>query len=183
MPAHAGPSRRPSGRPVPRSALPRWLLVVGLLNVLLLPACTTGREAATAPRIHLDRQTVAVMTAVNEEEAERLRLTLLRGDPPPASAHLVSIGELSQSNPTLGHVASKLMDCEISRPIAPTDAQTSTGYLVLQRGGSPDQPCYGSVSEDDHESWSDKAGELLLGLLMIGVVGFLVAAPFIFHVF
>jgi len=157
------------------------LLILPL--VLLLSACSTGREAASAPRVILDRQTVAVMTAVNAEEADRLRLSLLRGEPPPPSAQLISIDELNRSNPALGRVAVQLADCEISPPIPPMDAQTSSGYLVLQRGGDPDHPCHGSVVAADQESWTDKAGELLIGVLVIGVVGFLAAAPFIFHVF
>jgi hypothetical protein len=157
--------------------------LVCLPVVLLLSACSTGREAATAPRLILDRQTVAIMTAANAEEADRLRLSLLRGQPPPSSAQLISIDELNRSNPTLGNVAAQLADCEISPPLPPTDTQTSSGYLVLQRGGDPEQPCHGSVIAADQESWTDKAGELLVGVLVIGMVGFLAAAPFIFHIF
>jgi len=160
---------------------------LGMMSALLLTmACSTGREAA-APRIRLDQQTVAVMTAVNSEEAERLRLTLLRGQLLPPSAQLYSIDELVRSNPALGKVAAQLMDCEVSRVIPPptpsTGAQSGTGYLVLQRGGDPDQPCHGPVNDADRESWADKAGELVIGLLMIGVTGFLAAVPFLFHIF
>jgi hypothetical protein len=155
-------------------------------TILLTVACSTGREAA-APRIRLDQQTVAVMTAVNFEEAERLRLTLLRGQLIPPSAHLYSIDELDRSNPALGKIAARLTNCEISQVIPPptpsTGAQRETGYLVLQRGGDPDQPCHGSLNDADDESWSDKAGELVIGLLVICVTGFLAAVPFIFHVF
>ncbi|MBI3621768.1 MAG: hypothetical protein HY208_06225 [Nitrospirae bacterium] len=165
----------------------RRALCLLLPGLLLLTACATTTHSGEAPRALLDQQTVAVMTAVNAEEAERLRLSLLRGQPLPASAQFFSIDGLTQANPTLGKLAAQLGDCEISRPIPPPippmDRQTSTGYLVLQRGGDPDRPCHGSVSAADQESWTDKAGELLLGLLMVGVVGFLVAAPFIFHVF
>jgi len=136
-----------------------------------------------APRLVLDRNSVAVMTALNAEEADRLRLSLLRGQPPPPSAQIFLIDDLNRSNPVLGKVAAQLADCEISPPIPPTDAQTSSGYLVLQRGGDPDQPCHGSVSASDQEAWTDKAGQLLVGVLLIGVVGFMVAAPFIFHIF
>jgi hypothetical protein len=156
---------------------------LGLLGFMLLAACSTTRDATDAPRARLDQHTVAVMTTVNAEEAQRLRLELLRGQPPPPSAQLFSIDELIRTNPTLGKLASQLADCEISRPIRPTDQQTSTGYLVLQRGGDPDRPCHGSVSAADQESWTDMAGELLLGLLLVGVAGFLAAAPFIFHIF
>jgi hypothetical protein len=182
MPVHAG--LFPDA--VLRRRIPHYL---GMVSVILLTAaCSTGKEAAMAPRIRLDQQTVAVMTAVNVEEAERLRLSLLRGQPPPPSAHLVSIEELVRSDPALGKLAAQLMDCEISRPIPPptpsTNAQTSTGYLVLQRGGDPDQPCHGEPSMGDQMvQWSDMAGELLIGLLAIGVTGFLAAAPFIFHIF
>ncbi|MBI3620887.1 MAG: hypothetical protein HY208_01670, partial [Nitrospirae bacterium] len=161
-------------------------LCLGLSGIILFAAaCTTTKHAGEALRALLDQQTVAVMTAVNAEEAERLRLSLLRGQPLPASAQLFSIDGLTQANPALGKLAAQLGDCEISRPIPPPippmDRQISTGYLVLQRGGDPDRPCHGAVSAADQESWTDKAGELLLGLLMVGVVGFLVAAPFIFH--
>lgn len=159
------------------------LFLSSLPVVLLLSACSTGREAATAPRIRLDQQTVAVMTAVNAEEADRLRLSLLRGQPPPPSAQLFSIDELARSNQVLGKMAAQLADCEISPTIPPTDAQTSTGYLVLQRGGDPDQPCHGSVNDADHESWADKAGEVVVGLLVICVAGFMAAAPFLLHIF
>jgi len=157
--------------------------LVLLTLIPLAAACSTTKHAGEAPRALLDQQTVAVMTTVNAEEAERLRLSLLRGQPLPTSAQLFSIDGLSQANPALGKLAAQLGDCEISRPIPPTDRQTSTGYLVLQRGGDPDRPCHGSVSAADQESWTDKAGEVLLGLLMVGVIGFLAAAPFIFHVF
>jgi hypothetical protein len=193
MPAHAGPSSRPR-RPVRFGALTRLIrpiqlaLVFGVLTILLLPACSTTRGTTEGPRFRLDRQTIAVMSAANEEEAERLRLELLRGQPPPPSAHLVSIEELVRTNPALGNVAAQLMDCEVSRtiapPVAPTDAQTGTDYLVLQRGGDPDQPCHGEANMGDQIAhWGDKAGELLVSLLAIGVAGFLAAAPFIFHIF
>jgi hypothetical protein len=175
----------------PDVAFRRRISRLGILSAILLAivcstgACSTGKEAA-APRIHLDHQTVAVMTEVNPEEAERLRLSLLRGQPLPPSAQLFSIEDLDRTNPALGKVAAQLMDCEISRVIPPaassTDARNSTGFLVLQRGGDQDQPCHGSAN-DDQESWADKAGELMVGLLVIGVAGFLAAAPFIFHVF
>jgi hypothetical protein len=58
------------------------------------------------------------------------------------------------------------------------------GYRVLQRGGDPDQPCHGEASMGDQiAQWGDKAGELLVSLLVIGVTGFLIAVPFIFHIF
>jgi hypothetical protein len=159
-------------------------LCLGLSGIIFFTAaCSTTKHAGEAPRTILDQQTVAVMITANAEEAERLRLSLLRGQPLPPSAQLFSIEGLTQADPTLGKLASQLADCEISRPIAPANRQTSTGYLVLQRGGDPDRPCHGSVSAADEESWSDKAGALLLGLLMVGVAGFLIAAPFIFHVF
>jgi hypothetical protein len=174
------------------AAIRRRILCPGIPSAILLAivcstgACSTGKEA-TAPRLHLDHQTVAVMTEVNPEEAERLRLTLLRGQPLPPSAQLFSIEDLVRTNPMLGKVAARLMDCEISRVIPPpaysTDAHINTGYLVLQRGGDQDRPCHGPAYDIDQESWTDKAGELMVGLLVIGVVGFLAAVPFIFHVF
>jgi len=161
----------------------RRTLRFGVPVLILLAACSTTKEAAEQPDVQLDQETVAVMTTVNAEEAQRLRLSLLRGQAPPASARLFSIDTLLQVNPALGKLASQLAECEISRPLPPSDPQTGTGYLVLQRGGDPDRPCHGSVSAADKESWSDKAGELLLGVLMVGLAGFLAAAPFLFHIF
>lgn len=165
----------------------RVLCHLSLSGLLLLAGCSTAKNAAGTPDIRLDQQTVAVMTTVDAEEAERLRLSLLRGQGLPASAQLFSIDELIRINPALGKIATQLADCEISRPIpppaSPTDRQTSNGYLVLQRGGDPDQPCHGSVSRADRESWSDKAGEVLIGLLVVGMAGFLAAVPFLFHIF
>ena len=156
---------------------------LGVLGLLLFTAaCATTKTES--PRIRLDEETVALMTTVNAEEAERLRIALLRGQPPPPSAQLFSIDQLVRINPALGKIAMQLTDCEISRPIPPTDAQTTSGYMVMQRGGNPDEPCHGEASTSEQMSrWSDKAGELLLGLLVVGAAGFLVAAPFLFHIF
>jgi len=177
MPIPSLPIRHRAGR--------RFVRQLGALSLLLLTAaCSTTKESAQGAHLRMDEQTVAVMTAVNADEAERLRISLLRGQPPPPSAQLFSIDQLAHSNPALGKIAMQLADCEISRPIPPTDAQTSTGFLVLQRGGDADEPCHGEPSTTERMSqWSDKAGELLLGLLVVGLAGFLVAAPFIFHVF
>jgi hypothetical protein len=153
--------------------------VVFLSLFLTTAACSTAKTATDAPRVTFDRRSIAMMTVPTTDDAERLRQSLLRGELLPPSARIVPVGELDRINPSLSKIAAQLAECEISPPIA---TSTSAGYVVLQRGSDPDNPCEGTPQplSDRLKKAGDTAGEILMGLLVVGLVGFGIAAPFLF---
>lgn len=175
--------RSPAGRrpyePVRRS----WLLL-SILPILLSPACAATKAAGDRPPPTFDRRAVALIAATTSDEAERQRQRLLEGEPLPSGATIIPLSELDQIDPALSTQAARLAPCEVSRP-AESPAAPEGGYVVMQRGTDPASSCVETppTLSERLKQIDEKGGELLIGLLMIGLVGFFAAVPFIFGIF
>ena len=156
----------------------RW----GWLLVLTAACSTPGPVANDRPGPAFDRQSIALMRTHNREVAEQIRADLLRGGPLPPSAEIVRIGELDRINPSLSLIATQLGECEISPPIASNVRPEEGAHLVLQRGGSAAVACQAGEPVE-LKSWfetiEELGGELLIGLLAVGLVVVLAALPFL----
>ena len=117
------------------------------------------------------------------DEAERLRDKLRRGEPLPASATIMPLAELDRFDAEFSKVAARLGECAISQPIPPGHGRTGSDYVVLQRGSDGDTPCHGAApaptERSTYETVEEHAGQVLLGLLLVGLAGLLIALPFL----
>ena len=81
----------------------------------------------------------------------------------------------------LSKAADGLRECGVSRVIPPAEANIGSAYIVLQRGNTPGDSC--EFIEKDQQSFSqkidEKGGEVLIGILSIGLTILLIALPFI----
>lgn len=154
-----------------------WLLAVAA-------ACSTPGAVIDGDRPAFDRRSVALMRTHTLEEAERLRSALLRGEPLPSATAIVPISELDQLDPALSKIAAQLGECHISSPIPPGQNRRDGDYTLLQRGSDAATPCQGGAPAPPprslYETINERAGELLIGLLVVGLAGFLIAVPFLF---
>jgi hypothetical protein len=121
------------------------------------------------------------MTVPTAEVAEELRLSLLGGKPIPSTAEIIPVSQLDRINPALGKAAARLGECQISQPIPPMGNATGNAYIVLQRGGNPGSSCQPAKpdSQGFFQRFDEKAGEVFIGILAVGLTGLLIALPFI----
>ena len=158
-----------------------WLWLI----VLLINGCATPRAPLEAPPVRFDRQMVALMTESTYEDAEFRRQSLLRREPLPSYANVMPIGELDQVNPSLSIVAMHLRACEVSSVITSGRADGTRYYVLLQRGGDNDTTCTKEEMTigERLKKMDEIGGELLMGILLVGLAGFLIAAPFFINIF
>ncbi|MEW6325455.1 MAG: hypothetical protein AB1515_08740 [Nitrospirota bacterium] len=157
----------------------RWII----LPVLAAACSTTGPTVNDDRRAAFDRNAVALIRTFSADEAGRIRQALLRGEPFPASTAIVPIGELDRIHPSLSLIATRLRDCEISEPIASNAGREGAEFVLLQRGGGRATPCHGEMPAETRSLYQridEWGGELLIGLLLIGLAGALAALPFLF---
>ncbi len=158
----------------------RFVCLVMMLSAI---GCTVKRVGDEGPRAAFTQKTVALMRAPTAQAAEGLRQSLLRGDSLPPTAEIIPITKLDQISTVLGKVAARLGDCEVSQPIPLAENTTGNAYIVLQKGGDSEGPCWGEErnSPGFFQEIDEKVGELFMGLLVVGLTGLLIALPFILH--
>jgi hypothetical protein len=117
------------------------------------------------------------------DETERLRDKLRRGDPLPPTTTIVPLAELDRLDPELSTIAARLGECAISQPIPPRQGRMGGDYVLLQRGGDAETPCQEAVpappERSTYDTINEHAGQVLIGLLMVGLAGLLIALPFL----
>jgi len=157
------------------------------LLLVIAAACSTPRAASDghqeADRPAFDRRSVALMRLHSFDEAEQLRDKLRRGDPLPPTTTIIPLAELDRLDPELSTVAARLGECAISQPIPPGHGRMDGDYALLQRGSSAETPCEGAVpvppERSTYDTIEEHAGQVLIGLLMVGLAGLLIALPFL----
>ena len=149
--------------------------------MLLAVGCATNRVGNEGPKTAFTQKTVALMIVPTAEAAEILRLSLLQGKSLPPDAEIIPIRQLDQISTVLSKAAAELRDCDVSRPIPPTETTLGNAYIVLQRGSATGNSC--RPIEPDQQSFfqkiDEKGGEVLIGLLSVGLTLLLIALPFI----
>ena len=147
-----------------------------------IAGCAGPRPVSGEVSHSFDRRSVVMMTVSTAEEGERLRSSLLEGAPLPQSATVIPINRLDQLNPELSKTAMQLNDCEISPPLRLKGASGRESIVVLQRGHNATPPCYGATKSfsDRYHDFEEKAGQLLIGLLMVGIAGLAIVVPYLF---
>jgi hypothetical protein len=149
--------------------------------ILLATGCTTKRTATEGPKTVFNRNTVALMIMPMFEDAEILRLSLVRGKPLPASAEIIPIPQLENISRVLSKAAVGLRECGVSRVIPPAETNIGNAYIVLQKGSATgDCQMTDQDSQTFFQKIDEKGGEILIGLLSIALAVFLAALPFIF---
>jgi hypothetical protein len=117
------------------------------------------------------------------DEAEQLRDKLRRGDPLPPTTTIIPFAELDRLDPELSTVAARLGECAISQTIPPRQGRMGGDYVLLQRGSDAETPCHGAApappERSTYDTFNEHAGQLLMGLLMVGLAGLLIALPFL----
>jgi hypothetical protein len=156
-----------------------------ILLVIIATACSTKRTIIERSSVSFDRWSIALMTVPTSQAAERLRESLLRGERRPPSTTIIPITKLSKVDPGLITTAIRLSECEVSSPIESSSTHFGAFYFVLQRGGTANDSCeeMRPTFYEQFQKISDIAGQILIGLIAVGVTGFLIAAPFLFDIF
>ena len=127
---------------------------------------------------------VALMTESTYEDAEFRRQSLLRREPLPSYANVMPISELDQMDPLLSTTATRLTTCGVSPVIKSARADDTVGFVILQRGSDDGSTCEkkGLTFTERMKKIDEVGGELLMGILLVGLAGFLIAAPFLFGI-
>lgn len=150
--------------------------------ILLLLGCATHGGMTERQRADFSRGTIALITAPDAETAEVIRKSLKRGAPLPPDAEIIPVVRLDRTDPALARAAARLQDCEVSAVIPPS-VPAESRYKIVQRGGPPYSACRGGDRgrsfAEMYEKFDEKAGELLMGLLVVGLVALSIALPFI----
>jgi hypothetical protein len=158
----------------------RLLFYIPLL--LLAAGCSTKQVGSKDGKIVFNEKTVALMIMPTYMEAETLRLSLLKGRPLPPSAEIISIPQLQGISTALSTAAAGLRECGVSRAIPPSETNIGNAYIVLQKGNAAGTTCQGIEGSDSKtllQKIDEKGGEILLGILSVGIVLFLIALPFL----
>jgi hypothetical protein len=163
-----------------RLAFRLGLRLAGWVALMFTAACASRPIALESAPVGFDRRSVAIITTPSAMEADDIRKALREGAATPPSARIVPIGELDRINPSLSTVAIRLRECEVSEPMLSNEAKG--GYVLLQRGGELDAPCRQPPPGlgEQARRVEERAGELLMGLLLVGLIGFLAVLPFLF---
>ena len=157
----------------------RCWVILSILMFLFFPACSLKHPDIHQRDLTLTPRTVALISAPTYDEATQISTSLQQGGHLPKSARLVSLKQLDQISPLIAKLALQLKRCEVSSPL---EDPSGTGYLIMMIKNDSDKPCKKPKKpfSESIKNLSDTAGQIMIGLLLVGGTAFLAALPFLF---
>ncbi len=157
----------------------RFWVLLSTLIFIFLSACSLKHLDIHPSDLPLASRTVALISTPTYEEAVQVSNTIQQGGLLPKSARSVSLKQLDQISPLIAKHALPLKRCEVSSPLK---NPSGTGYLLIMLKGDPNKPCSKPKKpfSETLKNFSDAAGQIMIGLLLVGGTVFLAALPFLF---
>ena len=157
----------------------RCWVILSTLMFFLLSACSLKHADIHQRDLTITPRSVALISTPTYEEATQVFNALRQGAALPKSARSVSLKQLDQISPLIAKRALPLKRCEISSPM---ENPSGTGYLIIMMKNDSDKACNKpkKLFSDSLKIFSDTAGQIMMGLLLVGGTFFLAALPFLF---